>query len=186
MHRRRFVQSAAALVPAGLFSPALMDRAFAATPALPDNPIVPSGHDRLGEHHSLGFSTIAFKVLPRETSGNLFLIEHTHLRKGGGPPLHVHYAQEEYFYVMDGEFLFQVGDRRIALHPGDSVLGPRNIPHTFTVTSETPGHILIAFTPAGQMEGFFRAAEKPGASLNDPALFASHGMKMLGPPLSAA
>ncbi len=106
--------------------------------AAPEAHPIPAGHDRLSEHHSLGFSTIAFKVLPRETAGNLFLIEHTHLRKGGGPPLHVHYAQEEYFYVMDGDFLFQVGDRRIALHPGDSVLGPRNLPHTFTVTSDRP------------------------------------------------
>ncbi|HZZ37750.1 MAG TPA: cupin domain-containing protein [Acidobacteriaceae bacterium] len=184
MHRRRFVQSAAALFPL-----TLIDRALAAAPAplaAPETHLIPNGQDRLSEHHSLGFSTISFKVLPRETAGTLFLIEHTGLRKGGGPPLHVHYSQEEYFYVMDGDFLFQVGDRRVALHSGDSVLGPRNLPHTFTVTSETPGHMLIAFTPAGQMEDFFRTAEKPGATLNDPALFASHGMKLLGPPLAAS
>lgn len=184
MLRRRFVQSAAALFPA-----AFLDRTLSATPTLlagAESHLVPAGQDRLHEHHSLGFSTISFKVLPRETAGTLFLIEHTHLRKGGGPPLHVHYSQEEYFYVMDGDFLFQVGHQRIALHPGDSILGPRNIPHTFTVTSETPGHMLIAFTPAGQMEDFFRAAEKnPAVLLNDPAMFASHGMKMLGPSLSA-
>ncbi|HEY1809320.1 MAG TPA: cupin domain-containing protein [Acidobacteriaceae bacterium] len=183
MHRRRFVQSAASIFPA-----AFLDRALAASPSAPPQlqpGIVPAGEDRLSQHHSLGFSTIAFKVLPRETAGNLFLIEHTHLRKGGGPPLHVHYSQEEYFYVMDGAFLFQVGDRRIPLHPGDSILGPRNVPHTFTVTSEAAGHMLIAFTPAGQMEDFFRTAEKPGVSLRDPALYTGHGMKMLGPPLSA-
>jgi quercetin dioxygenase-like cupin family protein len=183
MQRRRFVQSTAALFPL-----TLIDRALAAAPtppAAPEARLIPNGQDRLSEQHSLGYSTISFKVLPRETAGALFLIEHTHLKKGGGPPLHLHYAQEEYFYVMEGEFLFQVGDRRIALHPGDSVLGPRNLPHTFTVTSETPGRMLIAFTPAGQMEDFFRTAEKPGVSLNDPALFASRGMKLLGPPLAA-
>jgi quercetin dioxygenase-like cupin family protein len=183
MHRRRFVQSAAALFPLTLVERTLPSTAT--PPAGLNAHPIPAGHDRLDEHHSLGFSTISFKVLPRETAGTLFLIEHTHLRKGGGPPLHVHYSQEEYFYVMDGVFLIQVGDQRIPLHPGDSILGPRNIPHTFTVTSDTPGHMLIAFTPAGQMEDFFRTAEKPGVSLSDPALFASHGMKMLGPPLSA-
>ncbi|MFZ0630908.1 MAG: cupin domain-containing protein [Acidobacteriaceae bacterium] len=183
MHRRRFVQSAAALFPLTLVESAL--------PTIPTPPpgldahLIPAGQDRLSEHHSVGFSTISFKVLPRETAGTLFLIEHTHLRKGGGPPLHVHYAQEEYFYVMDGVFLIQVGDQRIPLHPGDSILGPRNVPHTFTNTSDTPGHLLIAFTPAGQMEDFFRTAEKPGVTENDPALFSSHGMKLLGPPLSA-
>ncbi|MGA7520884.1 MAG: cupin domain-containing protein [Acidobacteriaceae bacterium] len=185
MHRRRFVQSAAALIPASF-----LDRvALAATPAAPAAPqahVVRAGQDRLGEHHTLGFSTIAFKVLPRETAGGLFLIEHTNLRKGGGPPLHLHYSQEEYSYVMGGAFLFQVGDQRVTLHPGDSVLGPRRVPHTFTVTSDTPGHILIAFTPAGQMEDYFRVGEKHPAYLRDPAFYASHGLKLLGPPLSAS
>ncbi len=183
MQRRNFLQSAAALLPL-----ALLKRAAQAAPSsdpAPQPHIIPAGADSLGEHHSLGFSSISFKVLPRETSGGLFLIEHTGLRKGGGPPLHLHYAQEEYFYVMEGTCLFQVGERRVQLYPGDSVLGPRRVAHTFTVISEQPAHMLIAFTPAGQMEDFFRAAEKPGASLADPALFASHGMKRLGPPLSA-
>ncbi|MGA8109362.1 MAG: cupin domain-containing protein [Acidobacteriaceae bacterium] len=183
MLRRRLLQSSAALLPL-----ALLERAALAAPppeSAPEAHVIPSGQDRLGEHHSLGFSTISFKVLPRETSGGLLLIEHTGLRKGGGPPLHVHYAQDEYFYVMEGACLFQVGDRRVELHPGDSVLGPRLVPHTFSGVSDHPVRMLIAFTPAGQMEEFFRAAEKPGVSLQDPALFASHGMKKLGPPLSA-
>ena len=33
----------------------------------------------------------------------------------GGPPLHYHLAQEEWFYVMEGEVLFQVGDKRLTL-----------------------------------------------------------------------
>jgi len=182
MLRRRFLQSSAALLPL-----TLLERAALAAPdqSAPEAHVIPAGQDRLSEHHSLGFSTISFKVLPRETAGGLFLIEHTGLRKGGGPPLHVHYAQEEYFYVMEGTLLFQIGDRRVQLHAGDSVLGPRRIPHTFSCISDQPAHMLIAFTPAGQMEEFFRAAEEPGVSLQDPALFASHGMKMLGPPLSA-
>jgi mannose-6-phosphate isomerase-like protein (cupin superfamily) len=77
----------------------------------------------LGERHSLGFSTIAFKVLPRETGGGLFLIEHTNMQKGG-PGLHLHCAQEEWFYAVEGTLLFQVGERRVELKPGDSVLGP--------------------------------------------------------------
>lgn len=176
------------MVPLALLQPELLTPAALAS--LPDHPVpqphvIPAGQDRLGEHHSLGFSTISFKVLPRETSGNLFLIEHTGLRRGGGPPLHLHYAQEEYFYVLEGTMLFQIGDQRIQVYPGESLLGPRRVPHTFTVVSDQPGHMLIAFTPAGQMEDFFRAAGQPGVSLNDPALFASHGLKMLGPPLSA-
>lgn len=183
MHRRRFLQSSAAVFPLAYLERAAL--AAASAPELRPH-VIPAGQDRLGEHHSLGFSTIAFKVLPRDTNGSLFVIEHTGLRKGGGPPLHLHYAQEEYFYLMEGTALFQVGDRRVEVHAGDSVLGPRQIPHTFSVTSEQPAHMLIAFTPAGQMEDFFRTAEKAGpGALNDAALYTSHGLKMVGPPLSA-
>lgn len=184
MRRRRFLQSTAAVFPLGLLERALGGVLPASTDA-PQGHVIPAEQDRLGENHSLGFSNIHFKVLPRETSGGLFLIEHTNLQKGGGPPLHLHFAQEEYFYVVEGTLLFQVGDQRVELHRGDSVLGPRGVPHTFTLTSEKPGHLLIAFTPAGQMEEYFREAEKPGAPHMDAAAFARFGMKLVGPPLVA-
>ena len=180
MKRRRFLQSAAAVLPL-----ALVERAASAAAAV-DAPaqvhLVPDEQDRLGEHHSLGFSKIAFKVLPRETAGGLFMIEHSNLQKGG-PALHLHYAQDEWFYVVKGTVLFQVGEQRVELKPGDSVLGPRGVPHAFTRTGEEPGRMVIGFTPAGQMEEFFREAGKPGAAPMDAALFARFGMKRVGPPL---
>ncbi len=44
----------------------------------------------------------------------------------------------------------------MTLKPGDSVLGPRRVPHVWAYTGAGPGRILIAFTPAGKMEAFFR------------------------------
>jgi mannose-6-phosphate isomerase-like protein (cupin superfamily) len=182
MKRRRFLQSAAAVLPLALVERAVFAAAAVDAPAQVH--LVPDEQDRLGEQHSLRFSTIAFKVLPRETAGGLFMIEHTNLQKGG-PALHLHYAQEEWFYVVEGTLLFQVGDQRVELKPGDSVLGPRGVPHAFTRTGEKPGRMVIGFTPAGQMEDFFREAGKPGAAPMDAALFARFGMKMVGPPLVA-
>jgi mannose-6-phosphate isomerase-like protein (cupin superfamily) len=182
MKRRRFLQSAAAVFPLSW-----LERAGWAGVAEDSNSqahVMPAGEDRLGERHSLGFSTISFKVLPRDTAGGLFLIEHTHLQKAG-PPLHLHHAQEEYFYVIEGRALFQVGEQKVELKPGDSVLGPRGVPHTFVPVGETPAHMLIAFTPAGQMEDFFRYQEKSGKPFMDPADFARFGMKWLGPGLKA-
>ena len=71
-----------------------------------------------------------------------------------GPALHLHLSQEEWFYVMEGEVRFQVGDQRLQLGPGESVLAPRRIPHTFSATG-SPAHMLIAFTPADKMEQYF-------------------------------
>jgi mannose-6-phosphate isomerase-like protein (cupin superfamily) len=182
MKRRSFLKATAALLPA-----AGLERFALTQPSttLPSDQVhvVGSGQDRLGESRSLGFSSIQFKVLPRETGGGLFVIEHTHLAKGG-PSLHYHLHQEEWFYVMEGEVLFQVGDRRMRLRSGESVLGPRNVPHAFTSVSETPGRLLIAFTPAGLMEEFFRAAVKPDARPQDPEFNRQFGVVVVGPPLT--
>ena len=71
-----------------------------------------------------------------------------------GPALHLHLSQEEWFYVMEGEVRFQVGERRMRLGPGESILAPRRIPHTFSAFG-SPAHMLIAFTPADKMEQYF-------------------------------
>jgi quercetin dioxygenase-like cupin family protein len=182
MKRRRFLQSAAAVFPMSWMEGGAW--AAMAADATPQPHVVPAAQDRLGERHGLGYSRMVFKVLPRETGGGLFVIEHEHLQ-GGGPPLHLHHAQEEYFYVMEGRVLFQVGEGRVELKPGESVLGPRGVAHTFVPVGEKPARMLIAFTPAGQMEDFFREQEKLGVPLKDPADFARFGMKWLGPPLVA-
>jgi len=184
MKRRTFLKTAAAAFPAaGLGGFAFGQTAPA--PAVGEVHPVGAGEDRLGETHSLGFSTILFKVLPRETSGGLFVIEHKGLGHGG-PPVHFHLHQDEAFYVMEGEVLFQVAGERKRLRAGESLLGPRGIPHGFVGVGERPAHMIIAFTPAGMMEEFFRVAAVPNGPPMDAALFARFDMQYVGPPLVAA
>jgi quercetin dioxygenase-like cupin family protein len=179
MKRRSFLKTAAALVPAAGFPAFAIENAPAAqSPA--EAHLVPASQDRFGESHSFGFSTILFKVVPRDTGGGLFLIEHVNLVKGG-PPLHLHLYQEEWFYVVEGEVLFQVGDSRKKLGPGDSILGPRNIPHAFSSVGQKPGRMLIAFTPAGKMEEFFRATAIPSLPALDAEMLRRYDMKLVGP-----
>jgi len=147
---------------------------------------VGAGQDRLGEPHRMGFSSLLFKVLPGETGGGLFLIEHTHLT-AGGPPLHLHREQEEWFYVMEGQVVFQVGDRRVELHPGESVLAPRRVPHTFSAVSAEPARMLIGFCPAGKMDQYFRDVSAPGfaqahpTAMQDPEFFRRYEIELVGP-----
>ena len=188
MKRRDFLKNAAIAVPsAGL--PAARFEAFALgqrAAAPPSGGIHPveAGQDRFGETHSLGFSTILFKAVPGETHGGLLMIEHKNLRKGG-PPKHVHLQQDEWFYVMEGEVLFEVGDSRTTLRAGESLLGPRRIPHAFCGVGENPAHMLIAFTPAGKMEEFFRYVAVPNGPKMDAEVFARFEMQYVGPPLVA-
>ena len=144
---------------------------------------IPAGEDRFGEHRGLGVSTIEYKVSGQESSG-LFILENT-FHAMGGPPRHLHYAQDEWFYAVDGEFLIEIGEERMRLTPGDSVLAPRQVPHVWAHVGNGHGRMVIAFTPAGQMEAFFREVTKANAMPpQDAALWRTHGMELLGPPLA--
>src|SRR5689334_11850528 len=144
--------------------------------------VVAAGADCFGEQRGLGISTIAFKVTTPNPDG-VFILENTFLAKGG-PARHLHYEQEEWFYVLEGEFKFEVGTQRFHLHPGDSLLAPRRVPHVWAFTGEGCGRILVEFLPAGKMEAFFREVTKANAMPpQDPEIWRAHGMELLGPPM---
>ena len=143
---------------------------------------VAAGEDRFGEHRGLGVSAIQFKVTSQDSSG-LFIIENTFQEKGG-PARHLHYDQDEWFYAVEGEFIIEVGQERIRLNPGDSLLAPCQMPHVWAYVGDTRGRMLIAFMPAGKMEAFFRKVTKVNAMPpQDPELWHMHGMELIGPPL---
>ena len=144
---------------------------------------IQSGNDRFGESRSLGISRIDFKLSSLDGDG-LFIIENKfHAR--GGPAKHLHHAQDEWFFCLEGKFLFEVGSSKIELNPGDSLLAPMKIPHVWAYVGDKVGRILVAFSPAGRMEAFFREVTKANAMPpQDPALWRDHGMELLGPPMS--
>ncbi|MBS1800312.1 MAG: cupin domain-containing protein [Acidobacteria bacterium] len=184
MKRRNFLKSAASAFPLTLSQPFALATEPSGAP-LKEAHVVPAGQDIAGKSYTLGYSRFSFKTSPRETSGNLFMIEHSNLL-AGGPPLHFHHSQDEWFYVMEGEVLFQVGEKRVQLKAGDSVLAPRKIPHAFTGAGATPGKMLIAFTPAGKMEQFFQEIAHGKVNMMDPALFQRYDMTLVGPPIKTA
>jgi quercetin dioxygenase-like cupin family protein len=186
LERRDFLGGAMAAFPLALLGQS------SKAPTLPAASViarVPAGADRLGENHTLGVSSTAFKVLTQDSAGALFLMEHTY-RKKGGPPRHLHHNEDEWFYVIEGDYIAEVGSERSELKLGDSILGPREIPHAWAFVGETPGRMLIAFAPANKMEAFFRdgikrhnnAYSNPAAA-DDKEFFRAYGMELLGPPL---
>jgi len=140
---------------------------------------VAAGKDRTGSPIAMGFSSLGFKVSGQQTDGRVFLMEHVGLAKGGGPPRHLHYEQEEWFYVLEGEVVAEVGEERVRLKQGDAVFAPRLLPHRFVYVAEKPGRLLIAFTPAGKMEAYFQDGHR-----FDPEFIAKYGMKYVGPGLT--
>ncbi len=111
-----------------------MTESVSSSASVPPTLWVAAGEDRFGEHRGLGVSTIAFKVVPRDSSGLLILENTFHAR--GGPARHLHYDQDEWFYALEGEFLIEVGQERRRLHPGDSLLAPRQVPHVWAYVGD--------------------------------------------------
>src|SRR5512133_3863077 len=49
----------------------------------------------------------------------------------GGPPLHRHNREDEAFYVLDGDYTFECGDRVVGASAGTFVFLPKGIPHRY-------------------------------------------------------
>lgn len=143
---------------------------------------VAAGEDQFGEHRGLGVSVIAFKYVSPDPNSTLILENTFHAR--GGPARHLHFDQDEWFYVAEGEFIVEVGNERIAMNSGDSLLAPRGVPHVWAHVGDSTGRMLISFLPAGKMEAFFRIVTQANAMPpQNPELWRAHGMELLGPPL---
>ena len=145
-------------------------------------------NDRYDEELLIMGGRFDLKVSARDTGGDLCIYD-TFRESKGGPALHRHHFQDEWFYVIRGDFLVQVGDETLTLHPGDSAFAPRKVPHTFAKISDGDAQMLVLFQPAGSMEDFFKQMSKLGKEIPKDQestlkqLWADHGMEILGPPL---
>lgn len=66
---------------------------------------------------------------------------------GATTRLHAHRASEEIYHITQGSGLMQLGNRRFAVAPGDSVVIAPGTPHCITATGAGPLHILCACHP---------------------------------------
>ena len=85
-----------------------------------------------GEHVRFGKSLGTRRMLPASATGGTFgLVEHDLPAGQLGSPVHTHEREDEYSYVLSGRLTAQVGDSVIEAGPGELVVKPRGIPHTF-------------------------------------------------------
>jgi mannose-6-phosphate isomerase-like protein (cupin superfamily) len=145
-----------------------------------------------GEHLWFFGGLTTIKADGSDTGGRVLVTEQLAPR-GGGSPLHVHHNEDEWFYVLEGELTIWVGGETVVAGAGAFVFGPRDVPHTFAVSSEQARFLLVT-EPAG-FEGFIRALavaatspEIPPAPMAPPdmapvmAAATEHGLEILGPP----
>jgi mannose-6-phosphate isomerase-like protein (cupin superfamily) len=58
-------------------------------------------------------------------------------------PLHVHHADDECWYVLDGKLGFLVGDEELEAGPGDAVFVAAGTPHAYWNAADVPTRYLL-------------------------------------------
>jgi mannose-6-phosphate isomerase-like protein (cupin superfamily) len=62
-------------------------------------------------------------------------------------PLHVHYKDDEAWYILEGTIGFHVGKRKMKVKQGAALFVPRGTPHTYWNPTHKPARYLLITTP---------------------------------------
>lgn len=198
IHRRDFLvlggEAACAGLPLGL----LPLRAFGATRAAPRQarqPVLvrsgftrqPDGTNKRAPSPSGMFDTEVVCSFDSEGRLAIFLFPVGEHHPYQGAPLHVHHEQDEWIYVLTGEFVAEVGGKRMRLKSGDSLLMPMKVPHRWSVAQAANCGAMHLYSPAGLMEVDWSPVARDEDPKNQEARraeFERHGLTLLGVSLS--
>jgi len=133
---------------------------------------------KLGESPNGGGATL--KVGANDTEGVTSIFESVRpAGDPGGPPVHRH-AFDEAFYVLEGEYVFRVGDQTVAASEGSFLYMPAGTVHALRHAGEGVGRMLTICHPGGIEEILAPTDPETGK-----AMAKSLGVEFLGPPLNA-
>lgn len=185
MKRAKFILTALALIPFTTFAKFTSKNIMTKTNK---GFKVASGEARFGIHYKMKgvtLNVLDLKISSKDTNGEFAVFEQNGFTPKGGPPLHIHPYQDEFFYIVEGEYLFQVADEKYQIKSGDTIFLPRKVQHAFVQLSEK-GKVIVAYIPAGKMEDFFKVTDSwssPPTIKEIEKTFEDHDMKVVGPPL---
>jgi mannose-6-phosphate isomerase-like protein (cupin superfamily) len=91
--------------------------------------------------------------------------------------LHVHHADDEAWYVLEGVLRFRIGEEIREVGPGGAVWAPKGTPHAFgNARSGQPARYLLVTTP--KIRALVQALHQPGVA-DYPAIFRAHDSELL-------
>jgi mannose-6-phosphate isomerase-like protein (cupin superfamily) len=102
------------------------------------------------------FAMNATVLFTTEATGGAVSAVVGHVEPGDGSPDHVHFKQDEMFYVLEGTFEFATGDQIATARPGTIIFVPRTVVHRFRNVGTTRARLLEWSLPGG-LDDYFRA-----------------------------
>jgi uncharacterized cupin superfamily protein len=136
-------------------------------------------------------SLVTVKATGADTGGRATVVEFLNPPRFA-PPLHRHTVEDEMFLLLGGRATFLCDGEELVAGPGDFVVLPAGLAHSFIVGPDEPLRTLQITTPSG-FEQFAAAVGGPAGARRlpdpgpvDPAALAHaaqlHGVEIVGPP----
>jgi mannose-6-phosphate isomerase-like protein (cupin superfamily) len=98
-------------------------------------------------------------LLTTEAAGGAVSVIMAWHKPGEGPRDHVHFSQEEFFFIVEGTYELTVGDQSTTVGPSTTVFIPRNVMHRFKNIGDTTACMLDWSLPGGQ-DHYFKAVSE--------------------------
>ena len=95
-------------------------------------------------------------LLATEATGGAISVLMGWHKPGEGPPDHVHFNQEEMFFILEGTYELTVDGDTTTAGAGTIVFIPRNVVHRFKNVGDTTACLLDWSLPGGQ-DHYFKA-----------------------------
>ena len=138
------------------------------------SPVIKASETETGE---LGVVGARFIMAGGPSDGRFSLVEHPIVPRGLAAPVHVHRREDEFSFVLEGRWGFQLGSEVVYADPGDLVYKPRDVWHTFWNATDNPARLLEIISPAGFEQLFVELADLLKTAPDDLEAAAALGVK---------
>src|ERR1700761_5370197 len=96
-------------------------------------------------------NTLHVLLAKSQATGGAYSLIHLPAALGVASPYHLLHAEDEAFYVLDGEFTFFCNGTKTVLGPGGYIFLPRGVPHGLRCSSEKESRMLIHVVPGADV-----------------------------------